>query len=140
MRSIGFTAATLAALAGEAPAQQVRHSANILVNAGFVARAADTPEKLVRLKRFPPNKFAQRRTADGRIYYVYADPTLCVCAYVGTQAAMDSYRRAMAPALDTDAINRVGPSGVSPVEEMIHDMRDDDVENAFNDDAFHPGF
>jgi hypothetical protein len=139
MRSIGLTALVLAAV-GEAPAQHVQHSANILINAGFVARAADTPEKLMRLKRFPIDKFAQRKTGDGRVYYVYADPILCVCAYVGTQQAMDTYRREMAPILDTDAINRAPPSGISPMNEMIYDMGDDDVENAFNDDAFHPRF
>jgi hypothetical protein len=132
--------ALLTALAGEVVAERssTAHSTNVLINSGFVARAADTPDKVARLKRFPADKFASRRTADGRIYYVYADPVYCVCAYVGTQQAMDNYRRVMAPILDTSEINRQLPRGVSPAHEMIYDMTGDDVENAFNDDAFHP--
>ena len=145
MRCVGLTAIILAAIGGEASAQQVQHSANILINAGFVARAADTPEKLMRLKRFPLHQFASRKTADGRIYYVYADPTLCVCAYVGTQAAMDSYRRLRADALGTNWFGVPpgaggGGGGVTPTADIIHDMQNDDMENAFNDDVFHPGF
>jgi len=130
-----LTVIVVAALGAEVAAQ---HSSNLLINAGFVMRAADTPDKLARLKRFPTDKFAMRKTSDGRVYYVYADPALCVCAYVGTQQAMDSYRRTMAPILDTDAINRSPASGISVGNQLIHDMQNDDVENAFNDDAFHP--
>ena len=132
--------ALLTALAGEVVAQHTSttHSTNLLINAGFVMRAADTPDKVARLKRFPADKFASRKTGDGRLYYVYADPVYCVCAYVGTQQAMDDYRKVMAPIFDTSEINRQPARGTNVAADLIHDMTGDDVENNFNDDAFHP--
>ena len=145
IRSMWLAAAALALLAGGAVAQHSStqqsgtvHSSNVLINAGFVMRAADTPDKVARLKRFPADKFASRKTGDGRVYYVYADPVYCVCAYVGTQQAMDNYRKVMAPVFDTSEINRQPARGTNVAADLIHDMTGDDVENAFNDDAFHP--
>ena len=63
-----------------------------LVAAGFVARAADTPERQTMLQRLPANRFVQR-AHDGKVQYVYADPTVCGCLYVGSQQAYDQYER-----------------------------------------------
>ena len=41
------------------------------------------------LQRLPPNKFVQRVHGDV-VHYVYADPLVCNCLYVGTQ---DAYNR-----------------------------------------------
>jgi hypothetical protein len=39
----------------------------------------------------PPHKFS-RKVNDGRVFYVYPDPTLCGCLYVGDQTAYTTYR------------------------------------------------
>ena len=41
-------------------------------------------------KQLPPNKFA-RETRDGRTFYVYPDPMVCGCLYVGDQRAYGTY-------------------------------------------------
>lgn len=62
-----------------------------LEDAGFIARVADTPAKLARLGAVPARKFI-RRVKAGRAYYLYADPDLCKCVYLGSQDAMNNYR------------------------------------------------
>ncbi|GAA4497796.1 hypothetical protein [Gluconacetobacter tumulicola] len=43
------------------------------------------------LNRLPPHHFV-RRTHGNAVFYVYADPTVCDCLYVGDQAAYDNYQ------------------------------------------------
>ena len=62
-----------------------------LEDVGFTMREANTPEKMARLKRIPPRIFVPHRK-NGQLYYVYADPDHCKCAFVGNQAAMQAYR------------------------------------------------
>jgi hypothetical protein len=64
---------------------------NLFTAAGFVVRYADTPQKLEHLKRLPADKLVTR-LRNGKKYYVYADPTICQCAYVGTSQAYRSFR------------------------------------------------
>ena len=64
---------------------------NLFTAAGFVVRYADTPEKLAHLRRLPPDKLVTR-TRGGKVYYVYADPSICRCAYVGTPQAYQAYQ------------------------------------------------
>ena len=63
-----------------------------LAAAGFIIRPANTPERQVMLNRLPPHQFVQRVNGDA-IHYVYADPLVCGCLYVGTQQAYDQYKR-----------------------------------------------
>lgn len=63
-----------------------------LAAAGFVVKPANTPERQDMLHRLPPNKFVQRANGDD-IKYVYADPVVCGCLYVGTQAAYAQFQR-----------------------------------------------
>ena len=51
--------------------------------AGFIIKPANTPERQGMLKRLPPNQFVQRQNGD-TIHYVYSDPIVCGCLYVGT--------------------------------------------------------
>ena len=43
------------------------------------------------LNRLPPHKFVQRVNGDV-VHYVYADPLVCGCLYVGTQQAYNQYK------------------------------------------------
>ncbi len=44
----------------------------------------------------PPRAFVSR-SKDGRRYYVYADPDLCKCAFVGDDLALKNYRDIVSP-------------------------------------------
>lgn len=63
----------------------------LLVAAGFQKRVADTPQKLAHLRQLEPLKLVPhaRRTS---VYYVYADPDGCRCAYVGNEMAFEQYQ------------------------------------------------
>lgn len=62
-----------------------------LAAAGFLVRPANTPERQVMLHRLPPHKFVQRVNGDV-VHYVYADPLVCGCLYVGTQQAYNQFK------------------------------------------------
>jgi hypothetical protein len=59
--------------------------------AGFIIRPANTPERQQMLARLPPHKFIQRASGD-TVHYVYSDPLVCGCLYVGTQQAFNQYK------------------------------------------------
>ena len=63
-----------------------------LAAAGFIVRQANTPERQAMLKRLPPNHFVQRTHGD-TVHYVYADPLVCNCLYVGSQQAYNQFKR-----------------------------------------------
>src|SRR3984885_13835293 len=63
-----------------------------LAAAGFVAKPADTSERRLMLSLLPRNRFVQRKHEDA-VHYVYADPVVCKCLYVGTQQAYDEFKK-----------------------------------------------
>lgn len=69
----------------------VQHEDN-LAAAGFVVRPANTPERQAMLTRLPSRKFIQQVKGDS-VHYVYADPVVCHCLYVGSQQAYAQYQR-----------------------------------------------
>jgi hypothetical protein len=93
---------------------------DMLAGAGFVPKKADTPARMAGLKALPPHQFVQR-TINGRTTYLYGDPTLCGCIYVGDQNAYDRYRQQMAARQTaTDAqIRAVLSSSPLPGEEGL---------------------
>lgn len=92
-RGIVLAAASTAALAACATPQEiVAQKEDNLAAAGFVVRPANTPERQGMLNRLPPNKFVQRDHGN-TVSYVYADPLVCDCLYVGTQAAYGRYQQ-----------------------------------------------
>jgi len=85
--------AVLTVLAACQTQQQIvtRHEDN-LAAAGFIIRPANTPERKAMLSRLPPNKFVKREKGD-TVHYIYADPMVCGCLYVGSQQAYGQYKR-----------------------------------------------
>ncbi|APH53403.1 Hypothetical protein GbCGDNIH9_0181 [Granulibacter bethesdensis] len=71
--------------------QNVTQKENKLAAAGFVPHLPDTPARLASMKTLPPHKFV-RQVRNGQMLYVYSDPTLCGCVYVGDQKAYSNYR------------------------------------------------
>lgn len=63
----------------------------LLIAAGFQKRVADTPQKLAHLQRLEPLKLIPH-ARKASIYYVYADPNGCRCAYVGNEMAFEQYQ------------------------------------------------
>jgi hypothetical protein len=108
----------------------------LLISSGFNPIAATTPEMVKRLMSFPPNQF-QLRQKNGRPYYVYADPSGCTCAYVGSVDAMNKYRASYG-ALPADTLSTGGFT--NPERDMINSMENDEASAQFNKDVFGPDF
>ncbi len=72
--------------------QMVSQHEDYLAAAGFIVRPANTSARETMLERLPPHRFVRRSKGED-VYYVYADPLVCDCLYVGTQKAYDQYRR-----------------------------------------------
>ena len=81
-----------ASLAGCATRQDVSEHENQLSAAGFAVRPANTPERQAMLMRLPADKFVKRTHGDS-VMYVYADPLVCDCLYVGDQQAFGRYQQ-----------------------------------------------
>jgi hypothetical protein len=94
-----------------------------LVDAGFIMRPANTPEKIARLRQLPPRKFVRRKTGAGH-YYIYADPHYCKCALVGSERAMQAYRDMVRSPSGAPTLS-IAPSGASPGQELIADLNTD---------------
>jgi hypothetical protein len=75
----------------ESQSALVSHNEDNLAAAGFVVRPANTPERVAMLNRLPAHQFVQRVNGDS-VHYVYADPLVCGCLYVGTQQAYNQYK------------------------------------------------
>ena len=99
-----------------------------LEDAGFVMRPANSAEQLERIKRVPPRRFVAR-TKNGKRYYVYADPELCKCVFVGDGVALEAYRDMRKRLQQPDT---VPGSGVAPQAELVEDM-DGDLSNLIDD-------
>ena len=93
MRSMLVTAAACFLVAGcMSPQQRAVDREDLLAAAGFTVRPANTPARVASLRSLPPNKVVQR-TNGPNVSYVYADPLVCGCLYVGDQAAYGRYRQ-----------------------------------------------
>ncbi len=90
-----------------------------LEDMGFIMRPANTPEQAARLKLLPPRKFIAR-TANGRRYYIYADPDYCKCAFVGNEAAMKHYQNLVTRFPRAPTVVGSGPPSVA--SQMIDEI------------------
>lgn len=84
---------SLAACLGLAACQtlSVQEREDLLTQAGFTRKEADTPEKIAKMRSLAANKFNQV-VQNGRLVFVYADPNVCNCIYLGYQDSFDRYR------------------------------------------------
>ncbi|HXC90746.1 MAG TPA: hypothetical protein VNV18_11340 [Stellaceae bacterium] len=114
-RAIALTGTVLLAAAcatseAEAPAKD-----DLLAQAGFVRRDADTPDRVAALRALPPHQFVVRNS-NGSVKYMYADPIACNCIYVGGQRAYDQYRQQMGSQLQEDQIRAILSTSPLPGE------------------------
>jgi hypothetical protein len=72
--------------------QRVKDKEDLLAAAGFTVQPANTPQRLASLRALPANKFVPKAKGDG-LSYIYADPVVCNCLYVGDQTAFNAYKK-----------------------------------------------
>lgn len=85
-------AACVAIAACATPQERAVAREDLLSAAGFTVQPANTPARVASLRSLPPNKVMQQ-TRGGTVSYVYADPLVCACLYMGDQAAYGRYRQ-----------------------------------------------
>ena len=89
---LGVMAAGLVLVGCATEQQIVQGKEDMLAAAGFTLRPAETPERQAELARLPPHRFVYQNR-NGKIVYLYSDPTVCHCLYIGSEAAYQQYRR-----------------------------------------------
>ncbi|MCA0246914.1 MAG: hypothetical protein LCH93_09880 [Proteobacteria bacterium] len=63
---------------------------DMLADSGFKIVSLKTPGQAASFKKLPPHKLT-RKTYQGKTVWLYADPTMCGCLYMGTQDAYNAY-------------------------------------------------
>src|SRR5258705_152552 len=71
--------------------QSIGNKEDMMSAAGFKFVPANTAQRQASFKTLPPHKFS-REVKNGQVFFVYPDPTVCVCLYVGNQAAYGRYQ------------------------------------------------
>jgi hypothetical protein len=87
-----FAAACMSIGGCQSLSQRVMDKEDLLAAAGFNVQPANTPQRLASLRTLPANKFVPM-SKDDRVEYVYADPVVCNCLYIGDQSAFNAYKR-----------------------------------------------
>ena len=84
----------VAALAGCATIRrhETLDTEQLLSAAGFQMKLGDSPQKVASLRALSPRRLVALERA-GRLHYVYADPEVCRCLYVGLEPQYQEYRR-----------------------------------------------
>ena len=70
----------------------ITQTENTLAAAGFVVKPGSNAEQTAMIAKAPLNKISMR-TEGTRVSYIYPDPTVCQCLYVGGQAAYGRYQQ-----------------------------------------------
>jgi hypothetical protein len=94
MRLFGWTLAAAAACLAAGctdPSQKVMNKEDLMIASGFKFVPANTPERQAAFRTLAPHKFVRQVRGD-KVIYVYPDPTICVCLYVGGPKAYAAYR------------------------------------------------
>jgi hypothetical protein len=71
--------------------RQARQMEEILAEAGFRRKPADTADKVTHLNGLKPDQMVSF-VKDGKTLYAYADPTGCHCLLVGDEQAYQHYQ------------------------------------------------
>jgi hypothetical protein len=94
MRTVMVIAVVVAGAAGCATmrAAATRSTEQMLSAAGFHMAPADTPETQAQAELLPPRQITPW-AGRGQTSYVYSDPDVCRCLYVGTESQYQEYQR-----------------------------------------------
>jgi hypothetical protein len=69
-----------------------RSTEQVLSAAGFHIEPADTPDRIAELQTLPARQVVAL-TRDGKTSYVYRDPSVCHCLYVGGAPEYQQYQK-----------------------------------------------
>src|SRR6266849_7275525 len=69
-----------------------------LSSAGFRVRLANDPAGQKAMRALPAHRFVMHKVGDD-VRYLYAEPQHCVCIFIGTRQAYDSYRNILSQPL-----------------------------------------
>ena len=104
-----------------------------LRSAGFKIKfATDAADKQV-MNRLPLHRLVAHKTAGG-VHYLFADPKICVCIFVGTADNLASYRSIVANPVPR--VDNVGPDYKTQASALLSDMsdiEDDSLADYFRD-------
>ena len=84
-------------------ANKVGDKENMLSSSAFKPVPPATATQLAWFKTLPPHKLTKKANK-GETVWVYADPSMCGCLYIGNQDAYNAYARKAAQAKATQAI------------------------------------
>ncbi|HTV44047.1 MAG TPA: hypothetical protein VMF05_01920 [Stellaceae bacterium] len=115
MRRSSYSMVAIALVTASCANPAAAPTGDLLVEAGFVERKADSPERVAALHALPPHEFVLR-DSNGSVKYMYADPIACNCIYVGGQRAYDQYRRSMAGRVGNDQLRAILSTAPLPGE------------------------
>jgi hypothetical protein len=82
---------------------------NMLSSSGFKATSPKTPAQVASFNSLPAHKLT-KTSYKGKTVWVYRDPTVCACLYIGDQKAHDAYSQQVA-AKTTSDMNTLDSSG-----------------------------
>lgn len=93
MRPAFVLMAALFVLAGcESQRQIITQKEDYLLAAGFHQQPANTPNRIAKFRKMPPHRFIRQVNATSHEpAYLYADPSICGCLYVGDAKAYGKY-------------------------------------------------
>ena len=74
------------------PVERANEKNDLLSAAGFHIVPVTTDAQRLQLQTLPPNRVVQK-FKDGKPVFLYADPYVCGCLYVGDETAWDNYKR-----------------------------------------------
>lgn len=90
-----------------------------LRSAGFKVKFANDAAGQKALRDLPAHRMVMHKTANGA-RYLFADPKICVCIFVGTAGNLQSYRDILANPLP--GADNVSPDYKTQASAMIGDM------------------
>src|ERR1700761_7019934 len=102
-----------------APERESINKEDMLSAAGFKKRPIKTEAQLADFRSMPAHMI-RPTSYKGKTVYVYADPTICGCLYMGSTTAYNTYiRGAMARSMQQEYKSETTYSGYSPTPAML---------------------
>lgn len=105
-----------------------------LRSAGFKIKfATDAADRQV-MDRLPPHRIVAHKSGGG-VHYLFADPKVCVCIFIGSADNLASYRSIVANPVPSTS-NNVGPDYKTQASALLSDMsdiEDDSLADYFRD-------
>ena len=119
--AIPLRALGLLACAAPNPGQGTINKEDKLASAGFKKRSIKTEAQLADFRSIPSHMI-RPATYKGRAVYIYADPTICGCLYMGGTTAYNTYiRGAMARSMQQEYKSETTDTGYNPSSPLMLD-------------------